>query len=405
MEELANEVVEGVFDEQDEPIEAGEAETQQASLQRPERELITLDTPLPELPAVRLPQPDELQHENSLSAIDQKITMLRSKIDDTYNEITAIRETGKSNMNSESSQNYIQDTRNTKKLLAEERRALVDELRALKSTFYGMIDEQKKIRGKLKVQDYDKIDSEIRNLHRRLETEHHSLTEEKRIVSELAELEKSKPFALQHRERDVLIEQNKKRQAEIQTILDGNESKRKDIDAGIQERKAAQEQINAEVPNLFASKEEYKAEIEALRNKKKDIITEYRANRKEYNDQQRIIKQRKFIQDIQKRIRDREKREAEWKARQDLIAEEEALDHQEEEAWATEISYCRMAIAYLERYLPKESTQEAAPEETKVNEDLQKTLETNKLVPMVSKKQAEEQALQAWGGGKGKGKK
>ena len=64
MEELANEVVEGVFDEQDEPIEAGEAETQQASLQRPERELITLDTPLPELPAVRLPQPDELQHEN-----------------------------------------------------------------------------------------------------------------------------------------------------------------------------------------------------------------------------------------------------------------------------------------------------------------------------------------------------
>ena len=67
--------------------------------------------------------------------------MLRSKIDDTYNEITAIRETGKSNMNSESSQNYIQDTRNTKKLLAEERRALVDELRALKSTFYGMIDE------------------------------------------------------------------------------------------------------------------------------------------------------------------------------------------------------------------------------------------------------------------------
>ena len=108
MEALANEVVEGVFDEPDEPIETGEAETQEAPLQPPrERELITLDTPLPELPAVRLPQPDELQHENKLSAIDEKIAMLRSKIDDTYNEITAIRETGISNMSSESSQNFI----------------------------------------------------------------------------------------------------------------------------------------------------------------------------------------------------------------------------------------------------------------------------------------------------------
>ena len=64
-----------------------------------------------------------------------------------------------------------------------------------------------------------------------------------------------------------------------------------------------------------------------------------------------------------------------------------------------------MAISYLERYLPKESTQEAKPEENKVNEELQKKLESNKLVPMLSKKQQEEQALQGWGGGKGKGKK
>ena len=61
-----------------------------------------------------------------------------------------------------------------------------------------------------------------------------------------------------------------------------------------------------------------------------------------------------------------------------------------------------MAIAYLERYLPKESTTEAQPEENKANEELQKNLQSNKLVPMLSKKQLEEQALQGWGGGKGK---
>lgn len=61
-------------------------------------------------------------------------------------------------------------------------------------------------------------------------------------------------------------------------------------------------------------------------------------------------------------------------------------------------------IAYLETLLPK--TQTAAPvEEAKVNEDLAKKLEQNKLVPMVSKKQLEEQALANWGGGKGKGGK
>lgn len=54
-------------------------------------------------------------------------------------------------MNSESSQGFIADTRNSKKLLSEERRALVDELRALKRDFYDMIEEQKKIRNKVKV--------------------------------------------------------------------------------------------------------------------------------------------------------------------------------------------------------------------------------------------------------------
>ena len=210
MEQLAHEVVEGVFDEEDEPIEAEEAVNPETPPQR-EREVITLDTPLPELPAVRIPQPDELQHENKLSAIDEKIAILRSKIDDTYNEITAIRETGKNNMNSESSQNFIQDTRNSKKLLAEERRALVDELRVLKNDFYRMIEEQKKIRNKVKIQDYDNIDKSILNLRRKLETEHHSLQEEKKLVAELGDLEKSKPFAKQHQERANLIDQNKKR--------------------------------------------------------------------------------------------------------------------------------------------------------------------------------------------------
>lgn len=53
-----------------------------------------------------------------------------------------IRETGRSKMNSEGSMSFITDTRNSKKLLSEERRALVDELRALKRVFYEMIEEQ-----------------------------------------------------------------------------------------------------------------------------------------------------------------------------------------------------------------------------------------------------------------------
>jgi uncharacterized coiled-coil DUF342 family protein len=184
------------------------------------------------MPGVRLPQPSEMEHEARLANIDAKIGIFRSKIDDTYNEMKDIRETGKTRMGSSTSE-FIADTRSSKKLLGEERRALIDELRSIKREFYSMIEENKKIKNKVKVLEYEKVDSEIRSIKRRLETTSVSLAEEKRLVTELKDLEQSKPFTLQFKERKDLIDANRKRQDEIQAILDSNENRRKEIEDSV----------------------------------------------------------------------------------------------------------------------------------------------------------------------------
>ena len=396
---IAEEVAEEVFESLEDTTEE-----QPAQPERPQREMITLDTPLPPLPENRLPAPDEIAHENKLSAIDNEITILRSKIDNTYGEIKAIMENKKAN-SGESSQAFLADARNSKKLLSENRQKLIAELRELKKDFYSMIEEQKKIRSKVKVQDFDKLDSTILQLRRRIETESLSLQQEKQVVADLKELEASRPFAVQSKERDVLIAQNKKRQTEIQQILDGFDSQRKELDDQFASRKQANEQITAEMPNHIARKEEYKAKIDELRQKKKDQIQEFKTLRKEYNDQQREVKQHKFVKDIQKRIRDRLKREEEWKKREAEREEEDALLNEEETPWADEISNCRNLISYLENLLPKTAVVDTPAEETKSNPELANKLEQSKLVPMLSKKQQEEQAMANWGGGKGGGKK
>jgi hypothetical protein len=102
------------------------------------------------MPENRLPEPNEHEHEAKLSAIDAKIQVLRSKIDNTYTEMKEIREMGKARLGDGSS-GFIAETREDRKLLGEQRREKIDELRALKKDFYAMIEENKKIRNRVKI--------------------------------------------------------------------------------------------------------------------------------------------------------------------------------------------------------------------------------------------------------------
>lgn len=92
------------------------------------------------MPAVRLPAPDEIAHENKLSSIDNEIQILRSKIDNTYNEIRSIIDTKKASRDSEGSQGFLANAQNSQKMISENRKKLIDELRELKRDFYAMID-------------------------------------------------------------------------------------------------------------------------------------------------------------------------------------------------------------------------------------------------------------------------
>jgi uncharacterized coiled-coil DUF342 family protein len=102
------------------------------------------------------------------------------------------------------------------------------------------------------------------------------LQEEKALVSELKELENSKPFTLQFLERKELIDENRRQQEEIQAILDANDSRRKEIEESVTEVRAEQDELTSIIPNLTKAKEEYKKEIDELREQKRTLIQKYR---------------------------------------------------------------------------------------------------------------------------------
>jgi hypothetical protein len=85
-----------------------------------------------------------------------------------------IREMGKSRLG-DGQTGFIAETREDRQRLSAQRKAYIDELRALKKDFYEMIEENKKIRNKVKIQDYEKVEQRIAEIRRKLETTSNSL--------------------------------------------------------------------------------------------------------------------------------------------------------------------------------------------------------------------------------------
>ena len=319
------------------------------------REKITTDTVIPPLPpkTERLAVPDEDRFQHELKSIDGRIAKLRDKKKAIHDQIKIIKEGRKMESQQVSVKSFVNAKVLTNKEFLKKRSKLREELNALKQDFFAMIDEQKRIRPKIKVFDREEAEKQIESLQTKIETTSLTLQEEKKCIAELSILQQSLPLITQHNTRSKKIDQNKERQdhirAEIASITQEIGSTNSLIETTVTRSNSNKEQDSTEIPLLYQETKHIHDEIEKIDEERKILIDEHRDKKSAYQRQQNYIKHIEFISKIkEKLIKQEETKKAEeaYKKMQEL---------NKPHPYAKEISSCATFISYLNQFIPKEN--------------------------------------------------
>jgi uncharacterized coiled-coil DUF342 family protein len=317
------------------------------------REKITLDTVIPPLPSKteRLPQPDEDRFEREVKNVEAKISKLRDKKKGVNDQIKVKIQGGKMENQDLSVKDFIDSKVTSRKEKFAARGKLRDELSTLKHSFFEMIDEQKRIRPKIKIFDVQKTQNKIDEIQKRIETTSLTLQEEKKLIFELSELQISLPLIDSHNTRAKMIDDNKAKQEVLKKQIEAISLEIDDTNAVIDDThakiKSSKDQRDTEIPQMKKEREAIDKEIEEFEAERKKLFDDMREKRQAYKKQQSEIKQIEWMTKMKQRLVDQEERRKKDEERAKL--EEENKPH----PYANEILSCDAFVAYLNKYVPK----------------------------------------------------
>ncbi|CAH1773938.1 unnamed protein product [Owenia fusiformis] len=287
--------------------------------------------------------------------------------------------------NSKSDERNQEEGRNIRaeKEANNERRKKKDaELRQLGVTIRSQLDSLAKVQAQLTYKREDRINEAIRRLEYQLKNQNFSLREEKKIVSEIDSLKRSKKALVQYtamkRELDSLRDKQRRIREEI-----GHYSK---AVTGLKNREGA---IRNSFKAMREHNEQLRKEIDALFDEKRKMIADFKKYENEYYNCKRITKE------VQSKKREEEKR-AQLAAKQKEIAEIEAL----REPYEQEKQLCTTLIVYLQRFLSQETTQDNQ-QDTPSTPDAVKAVEKEAGMFVLRRKKSDEDDV-FWGAGRGK---
>lgn len=319
------------------------------------REKITLDTLIPPLPSKseRLPPPDEDRHERELKILESKLTKLHNKKKEINSQIKEKKEGGKLEDHNISLKQFINNNFSTRKEKIAHRNKLRDEMDSLKREFFQMIDDQKKLKPKIKIFDRAKAEKQIEKVQHRIENTTLTLQEEKKLVSELSELQLSLPLISQHACRAKKIDENKARQevlkAQIAAISEEIDETKNLIDESKNQLKDSKDQRNTEIPALAEERKKIEDEIKELENSRKQMQKEFKDKKLAFYKQVNQIKQIEWMMKMKNRIVEQEER----KKKQEELKKLEEIN--KPHPYAKEIMSCDNFIAYLLKFIPKDT--------------------------------------------------
>jgi uncharacterized coiled-coil DUF342 family protein len=325
-----------------------------------ERIVVTLETEVPDLPKKNElhPKPDDDHFQNELDKIQKSI-------DDLYKQMTDITRESR-NKNYFPQDKTFEDLISLLKVKQEEKRRAYDEYQAVvterdmyKKQVDDYFDRGNEYRYKMKIPGTKKVLmaqlEELRNLQSKGSI---SLAEEKKVIKEISDLEKSLPFAgpleeLEEQSKDVKellkaakqkvggkSEISKRLRDECKLIQEKIDKMREDFDKKKEET----------TPAIDKMKEEYRSKINALKEKRKVSYEKHNEAWRNYEEQQAEIERIKLIKrKKEKLIREeqRRKRDEEWRKQRESEQEEN-----KEVPYRAQIELCELLINYCHKVSP-----------------------------------------------------
>jgi uncharacterized coiled-coil DUF342 family protein len=339
-----------------------------------------------------LKKPDPEAHEKAVKEIDEIVGRLQVKLEDFRAQIQAKREGGTIQEAKMSSKAYLDQLFSSR----NEWNAEAGRLRAERNALYAKVDElraeQDRVKPRIRFFDQTEIANHIRGLQEKQEHTSLSLNEEKRVVAEIKELEQSKPVVALFHDRKLQLDKYnetlrglKARLGEVSAKSDDATGKINEIKSQLQE---SIEKHKSEIPILVEQRRDLENKIAEYKDKKTQLIKEFNVEDHAYNEQQRLIKQIKFVTEMKKKLVEQAERRK--------FAQEREKEEQENKVhpYGAEIAQCDAFTAYLTSLMPKESSSVVAPTQSV-------QLEEEEGMVLLNKKDKDAQVSAQWFKGDG----
>lgn len=290
----------------DQSQEGGRRERRQHT---PPEELYDLSKPIP-----HEEKPDKANHDTEVEAISSAIDALKLTKSSVQEKIDAALDTGRNSAVGKERE-ALRALITSKKKLIDEKNVFRKSMDQAKKQADGLMNERKNAKAGVRYSDIASIEAEIKKLKSRQETTSMSLSDEKRLIKEIEQLQGSKSLVADIKSKDssidsviadkkMILVDIKKKDTEIDAVQRDIDEKKKVVDA-------MKETENESRKNITALKEErevLKKKIGEKLDERNAVRNVFREKNNKWYDYQRALKaQKKMKYEEEKKSREEER--------------------------------------------------------------------------------------------------
>lgn len=325
----------------------------------PPEELYDLSKPIP-----HEEKPDKAKHDAEVEAISSAIDALKIQKSGVQEKIETALDSGRNSAVGKEREALRALITNKKKLI-DEKNVFRKSMDQAKKQADGLMNERKNAKAAVRYSDLPSIEAEIKKLKSRQETTSMSLSDEKRLIKEIEQLQSSKSLVADIKNKDssidsviadkkMILTDIKKKDVEIDAVQKDIDEKKKVVDAMKETESESRKNING----LKEERESLKKQIGEKLDERNGVRTVFREQNNKWYDYQRAVKAQKKM----KYEEEKQKREEERVAREKAYEEEEAKKIPYEE----EMYMCKTLAEQLSKsYLGGEASEKKDAEAKK----------------------------------------
>lgn len=318
----------------------------------------------------QIERPSKESHEAEIAAIEADIEAIRAERKALQSKIDSAIGGNKQQKNSPlgRERDALNKLKNRKGLMVEQKRHIRTRLENIKADSDRLNDQTKHARSGMKFTTVAEIDKEISRLRYKQETSSMSLSDEKKLIREIENLQASKRTAEELQSKKSSLESIKEDRKTVQAELNAKSAEidaiQKEIDAQalvVKEMTDKQSSQRGAVDDLIKQREDLKTKMDEKFKEKNELKTQFHEKTNDWYNNQRAIKAQKQIE-YEKEKKRREEEKSVWLKK--LEEEELAKTPYEEE----------MALCdYLANYLTTTYLVDAQAEKAKAAEEKAKS--------------------------------